>query len=390
MITFTILATTFTVSILTLFLLGIAFLVVLVAIIRWVNSALDRNAIAQAQEIFKSNIIKTAVESRNTPPHQAWLATLIENDYIDLLYGAGMHIILGTPEMGTTSIFRHVFTKVNSSFLQDATLCAYVDVKQTAKSSRTIGYISIDEVYRSIIWSSVQYSINLLQSKMNARHFHRTGLTKKQKELNGILNAGLTRLSPKVVKQTLFQIWQLIGVKQVVFLVENLTAIDPNSVPALLGYLMRTFGHTPSVSFIVSGDPATLILNKSTEDGYVGIQLMHDARIDIDLPNLLTPHDGINRQDSAIRLGYLEKLVHLIQPNSNLRNMESNMFSPQDLWQSVFDVCEGNLDEISISFEKLFSYFNSTGKKITVKTMHNLLSIDARELDEIKGVKNDG
>jgi hypothetical protein len=372
-------------TILALFLLGIVFLAILIAIIWGINRSQNERALIQAQELIKTIITKTVINQQVTPSHQAWLTTLTEHGYLDLLYGPGIHIILGTPEMGTNSIFRYVMSKINPSFLQSGSMCVYVNINQTAQASRTIGYVPMDEVYKSIIWSGVQVPFSQLQSRMKKDAFNRTGLGNKLKEMDRILQAGLARLSPITVKQSLFQIWQIMGIKQVVFMVENLTAVDPNSIPALLGYLMRTFGHTPSVSFIISGEQSSLVLNKSTNDGNIGIQLMHDARIDINLPSLLVPQESFDPQATSIRLTYLEKLARYTYTEGNLQNIVSNLFSPPDLWQLVFDICKGNLEEISNSFDVLFSYYKSTNKKITVKTMQNLLSTDSKVSETLLG-----
>jgi hypothetical protein len=202
-------------------------------------------------------------------------------------------------------------------------------------------------------------------------------------DIDGMLKGGLTRISPLAVRQSIVQVWKRLGVREVVFAIENLTQLDPATIPVFLGLLQQTFGRIASISYIISGDPSTLILNKKTEDGSIGVQISHDVRIALNLPELLISQPGLGREDNTLRLDYLTRLLRLFRiKKASGRETSSirGLFSPPEAWRLVFDQNHGNLVEIAASFEKLIEHYNSTNEKIELKTLRRILPGDINKI----------
>jgi hypothetical protein len=314
--------------------------------------------------------------------------TLQENNLLTPLFSPGRYIILGTPEMGSRAILSYVLSTINSSFGRDGRMCIYVDIGEVARPTKGMGYVSIEDVYRSILLSGVQQPVQRLQTQVSKSSFRRTGLVGMLNEIEGILKNSLTRMSPLAVRQATAQVWKRLGVREVVFAIENVTQLDPATIPVFLGLLQQTFGRMASVSYIISGDPSTLILNKKTEDGSIGIQVSHDVKIALNLPDLLISQPSLGREDHTVRLDYLTKLLWLFRiKKASGREISSlrGLFSPPEAWKLVFDQNHGNLVEIAASFKKLIDHYNSTNEKIELKTLRRILPGDIHKTGKPAG-----
>jgi hypothetical protein len=376
MITFTILATTITLSILTLVVLGIGFLLFLIGLFWVLNKYLNQQAVQESQQVMKSIVPQMILDYPVVPSHQAWVETLLENNLLTPLFSPGRYIILGKPEMGSTAILSYIVSTINSSFDKNGRMCIYVDIGEVARPTKAMGYVSIEDVYRAIILSGVHHPVKILQMHVSKSSFQRTGLVQMLNEIDGILKSGLTRISPLAVRQSTVQVWKRLGVQEVVFAIENVTQLDPATIPVLLGLLQQTFGRMASVSYIISGDPSTLILNKMTEDGSIGVQISHDVRIALNIQDLLISQPGLGREDNTVRLNYLAKLMRLYPIKKASKRDGSSirgLFSPPETWKLVFDQNKGNLVEIAASFGKLIEHYNSSNKKIDLETLQKML-----------------
>jgi hypothetical protein len=246
----------------------------------------------------------------------------------------------------------------------------------------------MEDVYRSIIWSGVQQPVKRLQTHISKGSFQRTGLVRTLKEIDGILKSGVTRMSPLAVRQSTVQVWNRLGIREVVFAIENITQLDPATIPVLLEFLQQTFGRIAAVSYIIAGDPATLILNKKTEDGSIGVQISHDVRIALNLGHLLISQPSLGREDNTVRLNYLARLIQpypINQVSKQDRSSIQGLFSPPETWKLVFDRNKGNLVEIAESFEKLIEHYNSSDKKIDPATLQKVLRGKPKGLDPMPG-----
>jgi hypothetical protein len=391
MITLTILGTVITLSILTLVLLGTVFLSVLIGLLWILNNYLNQQAVKKSQQAIKRVVPQMKLDQRVTPSHQAWVETLLENNLLTPLFSPGRYIILGTPAMGSTAILSYVVSAINSSFANDGRMCIYVDIGEVARPTRGMGYVSMEDVYRFIIWSGVQHPVKRLQTHLSKSSFQRTGLVQMLKEIDDILGSGLTRMSPLAVRQSTVQVWNRLGIREVVFAIENVTQLDPATIPVFLGLLQQTFGRIASVSYIISGDPSTLILNKKTEDGSIGVQISHDVRIALNLPDLLISQPGLGREDNTIRLNYLARLIQpypINEVSNRDRSSIRGLFAPPETWKLVFDRNEGNLVEIDATFEKLIEHYNSSSKKIDPATLQKLLRGKPKGLEPLPGGQN--
>jgi hypothetical protein len=246
----------------------------------------------------------------------------------------------------------------------------------------------MEEIYRSIIWRGVQLPVKRLQTHISKSSFQRTGLDPMLKEIDGILKSGLTRMSPLAVRQSTVEVWNRLGIREVVFAIENLTQLDPATTPVLLELLQQTFGRIASVSYIIAGDPSTLILNKKTEDGRIGLQISHDVRIALNLEHLLISQPSLGREDNTVRLNYLARLIQpypINEVSNRDRSAIRGLFSPPETWKLVFDRNKGNLVAIDASFEKLIEHYNSSDKKIDPATLQKLLRAKPKGPDPLRG-----
>jgi hypothetical protein len=388
MITLTILGTVITLSILTLVLAGIVLLSVLIGLLWRLNRYLHQQAVKKSQQAMKRIVPQMKLEHRVLPSHQAWVETLLENNLLTPLFSPGRYMILGTPAMGSTAILSYVVSTINSSFAKDGRMCIYVDVGEFARPTRGMGYVSMEEIYRSIIWSGVQLPVKRLQTHISKSSFQRTGLDPMLKEIDGILKSGLTRMSPLAVRQSTVEVWNRLGIREVVFAIENLTQLDPATTPVLLELLQQTFGRIASVSYIIAANPATLVLNKKTEDGRIGLQISHDVRIAFNLEHLLISQPGLGREDNTVRLNYLARLIQpypINEVSNRDRSAIRGLFSPPETWKLVFDRNKGNLVEIDATLEKLIEHYNSSGNKIDPATLQKMLRGKPKGLEPLPG-----
>jgi hypothetical protein len=384
----TISATAVSLSTLTLVLAGILLLSVLIGLLWMLNTYLHQQAVKKSQQAMKRIVPQMKLDDRVPPAHQAWVETLLEHNLLTPLFSPGRYILLGTPEMGSTAILGYVVSAINSSFAKDGRMCIYVDVAEAARGTRGMGYVSMEEVYRSILWSGVQHPVKRLQTQLSRGSFQRTGLERMLNEIDGILKSGLTRMSPLAVRRSTVQVWNRLGIREVIFAIENLTRLDPATIPVLLELLQQTFGRIASVSYIIAGDPSTLILNKKTEEGSIGVQLSHDVRIALHLGGLLLSQASLGREEDTVRLNYLARLIQPYPINTiskQDRSLIRGLFSPPETWKLVFDRNKGNLVAIDASFEKLIEHYNSSDKKIDPATLQKLLRAKPKGPDPLRG-----
>jgi len=360
----------FTISIFTIILLSIFAISALVILFVVINNAQKKTSIITSRDLIKRIVPKMRIGYPDIPSHRVWVETLNEYGYLAPLTSVGNHIVLGTPQMGGTSIFRYLVSRFNTSFPEHAGMCAYVDVNQIVMSHKNTGYVSIEEIYRQVIWSSIKFPMAELESQIKQGAFKRTGLAKLLRDVDGILKSSLSKIEPTTLRQILFKIWQIIGVKRVIYIVDNITALEPGAVPVLLEYMLRTFGRTPSVSFIISGDPTTLVLNKRTNDGNVGAQLSHDVNIALNISEILLSKAKQDQDIYTIRTSYLAKLIKFIQPaielpEKNNISIVQEFFHNPEAWDAIFNLNNGELENISASIQEVVEYHQSTKKKIT-------------------------
>jgi hypothetical protein len=388
MITLTFLGTTVTLSSLTLVLLGIGLLAALFGLLWVLNNYLNQQAVQRSQRVMKSIVPQMKVDYPVAQSHRAWVEALLENNLLTPLFSPGRHIILGTPEMGSTAILSYVLATINSAFGRDGRMCIYVDIGEVARPTKGMGYVSIEDVYRSILLSGVQQPVQRLRMQVSKSSFQRSGLGQMLNEIEGILKNSLTRMSPLDVRQSTVQVWKRLGVREVIFAIENVTQLDPATIPVFLGLLQQTFGRMASVSYIISGDPSTLILNKKTADGSIGVQVSHDVSIALNLPDLLISQPGLGREDHTVRLDYLTNLLWLFGiKKASGREIASvrGLFSPPEAWKLIFDQNHGNLVEIAASFKKLIDHYTSTNQKIDLKILRRILPGDFRKIGNPAG-----